>query len=312
MFAFLNNLSISPNGIQIADNLSLLYGLITNLTELENYRIRKVRVPVGFLHMPIANSHSLAHHIHNSSGDKLKLLLTFVGNRMEVAEPEIIEALDVAQQDLVIDVTLNGDSSQLLTEAHIMQCPSLSINTAAIYCQDILNCSLNTLTQGGSILSENIQISNIHNAQSITSHQAFLSDWKKKIVYAKTQWDPQSKPVWNDHTPIALQRVKFPMSVSGGKDKKAELIEVGTIVAELNGWQYDERVSKLNKNAGQMRHIFRSKSGVKDCYLSVDFEKPYGFFELHDYKGKHLGEIKFIDGSPSGGADSQGHHNIKV
>jgi len=312
MFAFLNDLSIAPGGCHIVDNWAIIKRLIDNLSELEKYNIRKVRVPQGFLHLPIANSHSLAHHVQNSTGDKLKLLLGILANRMIVADTEITAQLEEAQIDTVIDVKMAGATSQLLTEAYVMDCPSVSLGTIDVYRQNFLNCDFDILTSNNAIISENIELPNIHNEESFTGHRIFLSNWKQKIAFAKTKWDPQADPIWNDHTATILERCKFPLSAQGKKDKKTELREVGTMVAELNAWKYDERVTKKNRNAGQMRKIFQSKSGAKDSYLSIDFKNAYGRFELHDHKGKHLREIKFINGEESDEGDGDGYHDIEV
>ncbi len=312
MFAFLNDLSISPDGCHLPQNLDVIEQLINNFGELKNYGIGKIRVPQAFLKMPIAGSRPIEHYIQNDYGDKSRLILGFVANRMKVVDPKITEALNAAQQDVVIEVTIDENSSRLLTEAYVMNCPSVSMNTTNSHRQDFLNCSLNTLTDAGHILPTAIQISNIHDDNSVTNHRIFLSEWKQKIQYAKTKWNPQVEPIWNKYTPTALGKLGFPLSVAGKKEKIPELTEVGFIVAELNGWHYDECVTKKNKNSGQYRRIFRSKNADRVSYLSIDFEKPHGFFELYNYKGKHQKEIRFSDGLQSAASDNQGHHDIEV
>jgi hypothetical protein len=47
-------------------------------------------------------------------------------------------------------------------------------------------------------------------------------------------------------------------------------------------------------------------------YLSIDFENPYGAFELHDYRGSHLGEIDFKGSHPPRHKDGKGYHDIKI
>ena len=90
------------------------------------------------------------------------------------------------------------------------------------------------------------------------------------------------RPIWNDNTKNLLKNLKFPLNVEGKKDKKSELLEVGQLVAELNSWQYDEEVTKMNHNKGQIRLIFNSVHSGQTAYLSVDVKNPYGRFELHD------------------------------
>lgn len=128
-------------------------------------------------------------------------------------------------------------------------------------------------------------------------------------------YDPTVSPFWNTaatkkyHKSIEerLESIKtFP------ERKISILAECAKIIAELNGWELDEGLTKLNKNNSAYRRIYHS---AKFCqgkgFLSVDFEKPELYFELYDKHGRHLGEYRW-DGKLHKEADSKKAHDIKV
>jgi hypothetical protein len=312
MFAFLNNLSLSPDDYTALDNWEIIAELCNISSIFQDYSIRKLRVIEGFFDAPIANSHSLSYYAMYGTQDRRQLILTLAGNRLEVTPSEINLALNEIEGDNVIDVTLDNHSSKLLTEAYVMKCPTVSLPTKETCSGDFLNCNFHILDEKDYTLTNPIVIHNITNANSFNVHKEFLIEWKHKILFSKSKWNPRHKPIWNDMTKNLLDKCKFPLSPLGKRDKKVELLEIGTLVAELNAWQYDEAVTKKNKNSGQLRKIFKSKNCSSPSYLSIDFESAYGMFELHDDKGRHLGEIKFIDGEMNGEADTKGHHNIII
>jgi hypothetical protein len=312
MLAFLNDLSISPKDCKIDDNWEIVKRLIYYTTELKNYDIRKIRVPKDFINTSIAGSHSLAYYAKEAKQSERLLILTLLSSRLEMATEDINNAIDDKQKENIIDVTLNDLTSKLLTEAHVMNCPSVSLSTHEAYCTDYLNCNFHVLSTNDRIITNGIKIENISNENSFNVHRAFLADWKQKILFSKTKWNPREKPIWNNHTETLLKECNFPLSLTGKVEKIPELTEIGTMVAELNAWQFDEAVSKKNKNSGQLRKIFRSKNSSSNTYLSIDFESAHGKFELHDHKGKHLGEIRFVDGEFLEDGDNKSHHDIKV
>lgn len=97
--------------------------------------------------------------------------------------------------------------------------------------------------------------------------------------------------------------------VLAGSSKNALAIQVGKIIAESNFYQYDDRVSKLNNNKGQLRNIYALIKQERIIYLSIDVEKAS--FEVCDHTGCHIGEYWF-DGNMHQGADKSGKHDIVV
>ena len=63
----------------------------------------------------------------------------------------------------------------------------------------------------------------------------------------------------------------------------------------------------------RIRQIFVSIFTVDghELFLSTDFEKPAGAFEVCDRNGRHLGEWLF-SGIQNGAPDTSGSHDIEV
>jgi hypothetical protein len=97
-------------------------------------------------------------------------------------------------------------------------------------------------------------------------------------------------------------------------EKRAKLQGVANDVAFLNGYDLCPRRSSVNsERAGANRQIFVSvfRPEGHEMYLSTDFEKPAGAFEVYDQNGRHLGEWLFA-GRKNGEADASGLHNIEI
>lgn len=122
--------------------------------------------------------------------------------------------------------------------------------------------------------------------------------------------DPLENPMWN------VELVREYLEGKGfirldAQERSSRLKKYGKIVAEMNGWAYDDRVSKLNNNKGQMRDIFSSAfafTSYPTAYLSIDMEGPDLAFELHDRNGKHKGERAW-DGKKK---EPKKHHDIRI
>lgn len=65
---------------------------------------------------------------------------------------------------------------------------------------------------------------------------------------------------------------------------------VGKIVAAYNGYEKDDRLSKINSTANIKRTVFVNRIGKK-YYLSTDIES--GGFEVFDEKRRHLGQFDY-------------------
>jgi len=122
--------------------------------------------------------------------------------------------------------------------------------------------------------------------------------------------DPLKTPLWN--TALAEELLKDVDFVKvDTKRRQSMLIEYGRKVAEMNGWCYDEKITKLNQNPGQLRYIFSSTDNFTDhptAYLSLDLEGPDLGYELCNKNGEHQGEYSWKGDHK----DPKDHHGIKV
>ena len=125
-----------------------------------------------------------------------------------------------------------------------------------------------------------------------------------------THKDPLKTPLWNAALVEELLKDVDFVNVDN-KRRQSMLIEYGCKVAEMNGWCYDEKITKLNQNSGQLRYIFSSTDHFTDyatAYLSLDMEGPDLGFELCNKNGEHQGEYSW-NGSHK---DPKNHHGIRV
>lgn len=128
-------------------------------------------------------------------------------------------------------------------------------------------------------------------------------------------YNPTVCPLWNTeatktyHTSIESEL----NSIKNYPERKISILsKCADMIAQLNGWEFDESVTKLNKNSNAFRRIYNSaKFTYGKGYLSIDFEKPEIYFELHDKRGRHLGEYCWT-GACSKDADPKKEHNINV
>jgi len=138
------------------------------------------------------------------------------------------------------------------------------------------------------------------------THKPFAIE-KLKQNEAPEDWEPDKK---------TLPRVDISnklLNIDKFYDKKgnrtvAECLEMGKEVAELNFYEKNEALTKLNTTKHKIRHIYESKNASgKKRYLSIDVEK--GAFEVCDEKGTHQEEILFDEQHSSG---QKLDHSIKL
>jgi hypothetical protein len=98
---------------------------------------------------------------------------------------------------------------------------------------------------------------------------------------------------------------------SKANEKMSVISQIAKQVATINGYIYDEKISKLNHTKEHKREIYSAGENRNKIYLSVDFET--GGYEICDFQGKHLGEFWF-DGIRSKEEDKKGKrkHDIKI
>jgi hypothetical protein len=75
-------------------------------------------------------------------------------------------------------------------------------------------------------------------------------------------------------------------------DKVARLQEIGEEVAKRNYYKYNATITGKNQKIfNSYRSIWEIGTGNSKTYISIDF--LHGMFEIHDNKGRHLGEYNY-------------------
>jgi len=324
MYAYLNNISISLPSGQTKPAWPLLFDVMEISSKIrEDYSIELIKTPNDFKSIPIANSHSIT-DLLNLSDDELNyddkgLIYDFLANRTlsDIEEIEMALLEEIETRNTWIEVKYNGTHSTLLTGSFLLDMPSVSFRTIEDFEVDKLPCT-KFIEYANKTNTKQVEVKNIYHVSQISNHQPYLIKIKSDILFGKGKWNPYDKPIWNDKTKALITEMEFPQSVEGKKDKKAELMEVGKKIAVLNCWRFDNEITKINSNSGQIRMVFVSDSKLKSAYLSIDMKNAYGRFEYHDDKGKHIGEISFETGeyvsrgTSKTGKDNSGHHDLKL
>ncbi len=90
------------------------------------------------------------------------------------------------------------------------------------------------------------------------------------------------------------------------EDTKALNLEFGELVAMINGYLYEKKISHYNETSNSKRKVYSAGKGRDKIYLSIEFEKKL-VFEAFEFQGKHLGELNFY-----GKLNPQSKHTLKL
>lgn len=205
-----------------------------------------------------------------------------------------------------------ADTLPYFSETEEMKIKSSAVGTACVESSPVISFTFDGqyakdtisgwLQEHGKAVSRS-KVNNIYEDKpSIYTHLADISICR--------DYNPMENPMWNKElSKKLLEGVDFI-----GQDAKAReglLIKYGKIIAEANGWTYNDKISKLNSNSGQLRYIFDSSLFYVNypiAYLSIDLEGPELAFEVCNKKGKHQGECSW-DGKMK---KPKKNHDIKV
>jgi len=322
MNAYLNEFSLTSTAK--GDALALTENLI-QVTEslIADYGLNSIKAPAGFKSLLIAGDRSLS-QLLQSDGEvpfnKMLSIIGFLANRVSEVHSEIDDAIGVQLENKSAwsSVKLNGLSSYTLTGAYLLKRPAISFATET-HNVDFLDAQFHLEYDQKNAKEKEISIENIHDANTLQTHYDFLIKCKREETFKPQRWRPDDLPIWNPRTFEVLEQLEFPQSIEGKGDAIAELQIVGRLIATLNSWRHDDRLSKINTNRNQIRDIFVSVGGRGTWYLSTDVKNYKGTFEVCDREGRHEGQISFTTGkfiprghdNPKGRYDD-GTHDIRL
>lgn len=316
MTGFLNDLSFSPPGAVLNNCKSAIASFLQIITELnKTYSVRKVRVPPGVSQLRLAGQKSFEDflNINDNEYDRdLSILIkSFLVNRRESPDQEIIEAVNQFELNKLIEVKLNGHSSLLLKEAHILDSFCISFPTLNIF--SALELTINVLTIWEHKESDaNQKLSNFSSGEHIESHQKFLSKKLYEEKFQKHRWNPVQEPCWNSEvTKKILETYNYPECKKGKSVEQIKALykQISNNVLEANGWIFDKNITNLNNHRKEVWRIYRPEMSSTTSFISVDIFE--GEFEIQDRNGKWHSTC-FFNGTNTGKKYKDSSHNISV
>ena len=208
------------------------------------------------------------------------------------------------KEEIIFSDTKSFDRySHFLGNAYTMDLPVVSFVFNTEFRTDTIS---GFLKNNGQLSKNKVEVKNLFDSSHIDIHSLVSFKECKKM-------NPEKSPMWNqEHIQQYLKSIGHQPNrkSSDSNEKRAYLIEHGSIIAELNGWKYHENLSKKNSKKGSTRVIFYSKEfRHKDTYLCIDLEHEDFHFELCDCIGCHLKEIHHTGKQTSGPTE---HHNIDI
>ena len=267
------------------------YKLMTNLSN--TYGISKIGVPLDFKKRDLCGyvlSNCYNPNDTQLSADKKRLLLAILDSHIQNAD------YDYSTTKVTNDA---NEESLCIGKAYELGASVVSFT---------FDENNESATISGTIKAngQTCTIPNLYDQNNIsTDYLVQCNESRKHKAMDEPMWNQDMMNAYCEaikHTP---QR-KF----ANTGEKVAYLRKHGRILAEMNGWVYDENKTKLNHNNEHQRIIFHSGHFRNDdCYLSIDFEKKDFHFELLNHRGKHLKEINW-HGDKTGDADPS--HDIRL
>lgn len=300
-YIILNDLSLRGQG-QLRDNWDKFTQFDTAFMKLKSLGIQKIVVPNDINNLRICGFKIGDSYYNDNQELEKKYKQQLAAFTKYFKKLQTLDKLDDIQHGFE---TTDG-CSYLLARCVQERLSCISFAFRKLYETDKIE---GKYKEGKNISDESIK--NIYAAENITDDFLPFIVSKTGALHRK----PLEEPLWN--VPEAKEyrkKVGFTsqLILDNPADKIRILTRIASAIAQINGWVKDENVSSLNSNSGQIREIFVSKYfSETNCYMSIDFEKPEVYFELHNSRGRHQGQIKW-DGTDRGDADKTGHHDIVV
>ncbi len=200
-------------------------------------------------------------------------------------------------------VYYNQTESDFIKKAFNRNVPVVSFRTDNVFEHHTLGIINEYFDSAEQSIATNEEVRNISHIGHIAFHQHYFNDQAFRIARQRGKWNPKTNPIPREVATRAymLESTFDEQWANADVNFRVKLAnEVGTFIAELNGWEYKPKLTKRNQ-----RTIFKSLN--QSFYLSID--TFHGTFELHDRHGEHLGEYNFY-GEKLG--ESQHKHDIIV
>jgi len=308
-FAIFNELSAIPHAENLTEASQWLAGLVDVMKRAARLQFRRLRTRPDFRQLQLTPEDRLEQVIHHLDRD-LKILFLKLFDSQYLRDEDDEKFLSHHVASVAGEACSSADG---LLNAYVADTLAISFQSnIRWHCPRVSLC----LEQG--VDQQRLDVDLPHACHS--DHLIHHIRWASRRTRSNQELVPEAeRPLPN--TDYSDQLVnddwsKFyrVMSSLNSSEKTARLREIADDVAFINGYDYSRKLtSKASRKAGAIRQIFVSAFTPRahKFYLSTDFEKPAGAFEVYDRNGRHLGEWLF-SGKKSRDADASGHHNIDV
>ena len=313
MYAFINDISIAPEGVELIDSRPLIQELIRVFFEIRNFKIEKLSVPLDFFRTTIGGSHSIFDYYQMSEDpDERNAIVSFLDSTIEDIHADYFAMIQQAESRNLFDIYLDNRSSFLLKEAYLLDLPVISLGSKSIFKEDTIICEYYTLTDAG-ILSETISLRNFYSPTSLVTYGEYLLQKCYDIHFATTNWRPFENPCWRSEiTKQILEKYGYPAyrRKLNPAECRARNMEVAITVLLANGWYYNITTTRYNHHRQEIWRVYSNDLCRESVYISVDLVE--GEFEVQDRRGRWKKTL-FFNGEETGkDYTRENSHNINL
>jgi len=306
-FAVFNEVSASDQAVCAADALGWLRRLMDVMKRARRLHVHRLRTRHDFRSLELV------------AGTRFDQLVSSLGKDQRELLYRVLQSpyLDDAYEESFLSYSLISAGGQVRTDAegllcaHVLDALAISFDNQECWNADEVELRLRHDRTQAEIAAT---IRHASRPDHLSSHVC----WASRRTCGESQLTPLAdRPLPNSNFSNqlvgddwdAFYRATSALPVA---ERTARLRELAKMVAYVNGYDYAEKISAINhQRVKALRQVFVSRFTPvgHELYLSTDFEKASGAFEVLDRRGRHLGEWLF-SGRKNGGADPTGMHDI--
>lgn len=305
MKLYINDLSFLPQAV-IPNHDNLIRDLIDVCSRIKKYKFEKIVMPDNFKVKEICQYLTLISYRDDASKniDIRRRLKSIISNQM-------VKISTDENDDSIQYVELNKKDSEFLKKSFNQNLPIISLRTDIKFDDNVLKIQNKYFDESELEIIEQGEIVNLSHENHFIIHASFLNQKLLENTKLDGKWNPKQNPLrFKDLINQYLQDIDYEKKLKSKDNssyKMALYLEVGSRIAEMNGWDHDKYLSTINSNSHKKRKIFKSRN--RTFYLSIDVQ--HGAFELLDRRGKHITEYNF-KGKDMGKTYDDGSHDIKI
>jgi|GEM_PF-1824237 len=317
MYAFVNDLSLQKPTDSDDKAVSLLTELIEVFSTLKQYKIEKLRVPEAFkTEFIFFGRKPLKGIIEGLAGEKYatqrNYILTIFNLISEIRPPEHARQIDEQEIERICEVSYLEAPSIMLTQAHILQLPVVSVLSGIEFECDFIDCVTLTVSANGNRPGVT-RLKNRYSSQNAEIHHNYLISLQHGIEFANKRWNPYDNPSWRtDVTKEILNAASYPheREQAGSGEARRINMKAATAVLEANGWDFNRNITRYNRSKPAVWRVYTNDFTNEDVYISVDLDE--GEFEICNRHGEWQ-VTRFFDGRPTGkNYGNSTSHNIRI